>query len=227
MMPGKKTSILLVEDDPSLRTTLSAILAASGYQVRSAEDGFSALVALRNGIPDIILSDLNMPGMSGFELLSVVRRRFPAVQAIAMSGAYAGGEVPPGVPAEAFYEKGTKLAALLGLLQAMSQAQRSLLPPYPRASVPIWIMKSGDDNSGGPFVVITCLECLRTFQQTMCEDVGSIHETTCIYCRSSIQYAIVRPHDAASPQIFKRPATTGMPPPLGRTDSSLVLTDSN
>ena len=53
-----------------------------------AEDGFSALAEIRKEVPDILLSDLNMPRMSGFELLSVVRRRFPSIRTIAMSGAF-------------------------------------------------------------------------------------------------------------------------------------------
>ena len=57
-------------------------------------------------VPDVILSDLNMPGMSGFEFLSVVRRRFPTVKVIAMSSAFAVDDIPPGVAADAFYQKG-------------------------------------------------------------------------------------------------------------------------
>ena len=82
-MPPEKAKLLIVDDDPQMRTLLSVILAESGYRVRSAEDGFSALAEIRKEIPDIILSDLNMPGMSGFELLSVVRRRFPAIRVVA------------------------------------------------------------------------------------------------------------------------------------------------
>ncbi len=76
-MPNAKVKLLIVDDDVSLLMLLSQIFTKSGYSVQPAEDGFSALAVIRNEIPDIILSDLNMPGMSGFEFLSVVRRRFP------------------------------------------------------------------------------------------------------------------------------------------------------
>jgi len=73
---------------------MSLVLGEMGYCVRSADNGFSALREIRQEMPDILLTDLNMPGMSGFELLSVVHRRFPAVHKIAMSGAFFGSEVP-------------------------------------------------------------------------------------------------------------------------------------
>src|SRR5580658_11019572 len=92
--------LLIVDDEPSIRFSLSCVLAEIGYDVRSAEDGFSALLEIRNEVPEILLSDLNMPGMSGFELLSQVRRQFPAIQTIAMSGAFHGDEVPSGVAAD-------------------------------------------------------------------------------------------------------------------------------
>ncbi len=106
--------------------------------MRSAEDGFSALAVIRNEIPDIILSDLNMPGMSGFEFLSVVRRRFPAIRAIAMSGALSGDGVPPGVVADAFYEKGTNLSSLLQIMHDMAHMEWQFFQ-HPGALAPIWI----------------------------------------------------------------------------------------
>ena len=82
-----------------------------------------ALPALSNipqEIPDILLFDLNMPGMSGFELLLGVRRQFPALKTIAMSGAYSGDDMPPGVMADAFYGKGADLNALTQIVDAMA-----------------------------------------------------------------------------------------------------------
>ena len=111
------TKLLIVEDNVILRTTLSFIFLEYGYDVRSAADGFSALVEIRREAPDVLLSDLNMPGMAGFELLSVVRRRFPEIRVIAMSGASSGDRVPPGVAADGFYEKGTGVERLLQFLR--------------------------------------------------------------------------------------------------------------
>jgi CheY-like chemotaxis protein len=102
------------------------LLAEIGYGVRCAEDGYSALGELRKEIPDILLSDLNMPGMTGFELLSVVRRRFPTIQTIAMSGSFSGNEVPSGVAADAFYQKGSSMGSLLRILEALPRTERML-----------------------------------------------------------------------------------------------------
>jgi len=116
-MHEAKAKLLIVDDEPSIRTTLSYVLAEIGYRVRTAEDGVSALRAIRDEAPDILLSDLNMPGMSGFELLAEVRRRFPATHTIAMSGAFCGNEVPSGVAADALYQKGSSLSSLLRMIE--------------------------------------------------------------------------------------------------------------
>lgn len=126
-----------------------------GYIVRSASDGFSALSEMRNEVPDILLSDLNMPGMSGFELLSVVRRRFPAMPVIAMSGSYSGNDLPLGVAADGFFQKGSGIERLLRIIAAAPKIKR-LSPPPSSAEAPIWIAQNGYDSSGDPYVTIAC-----------------------------------------------------------------------
>jgi CheY-like chemotaxis protein len=118
-MSGPRIEILVVDDDSDQLQLLSLVLLKLGYGVRLAEDGFSALSAMRTAVPDVLLSDLYMPGMSGFELLSVVRRRHPKIAVIAMSGAYSGSEVPVGVAADVFYEKATGLKDLLSRMEEM------------------------------------------------------------------------------------------------------------
>jgi DNA-binding NtrC family response regulator len=105
-MSNELASILIVDDDTDLRGALANIFADCGYRVRTAADGFAALAEMNSEVPDVLISDLNMPAMSGFELLSVVRSRFPKVGVIAMSGGYSGNGVPKGVAADAFYPKG-------------------------------------------------------------------------------------------------------------------------
>jgi CheY-like chemotaxis protein len=105
-MASAKMNLLVVEDDSHLRALFSVILSRSGYYVRSAQPGFQALQEIKRAVPDLILSDLYMDGMSGFELLSIVRRRFPGIRVLAMHSAYSGTEVPAGIVADAFYAKG-------------------------------------------------------------------------------------------------------------------------
>ncbi|HWS17077.1 MAG TPA: response regulator [Candidatus Elarobacter sp.] len=69
--------VLFVDDEPPVRITGAAVLQAAGYEVLTAADGLEALHALDEALPDIIISDLRMPNMSGFEFLAVVRNRFP------------------------------------------------------------------------------------------------------------------------------------------------------
>ena len=76
-MPDTNASILIVEDEESVRTSLAEVFTHLGYHTRSAMDGLAALKEIREEVPEILLSDLNMPEMSGFELLSIIHRRFP------------------------------------------------------------------------------------------------------------------------------------------------------
>ena len=66
--------LLLVEDDPTLRQALTFNLTREGYEVTSAADGEAALEAARNERLDLILLDVMLPGMSGVEVLRVLRR---------------------------------------------------------------------------------------------------------------------------------------------------------
>ena len=126
MKLSDQKTLLIVDDDAPLRMALGDLFGESGYRVRCAEDGFSALREIRQEIPDIVLSDLNMPGMSGLEFLFVVRRRFPSIRVIAMSGAYSGSAVPRGIPADAFFEKGSDLTSLRQIVEAMTGGNKPL-----------------------------------------------------------------------------------------------------
>ncbi|MBU6321235.1 MAG: response regulator [Patescibacteria group bacterium] len=73
--PEKQGAILLVEDDDFLRDILAGELAKEGFAVAVAPDGEKALAAASAHVPDLILLDLVLPGMSGFELIAKLRQQ--------------------------------------------------------------------------------------------------------------------------------------------------------
>ena len=192
-----KPSLLVVDDESLVRTCLSEILSGAGYAVQIASDGFSALAAIREDIPDLILSDLNMPGMSGFEFLSIVRRRFPSIRVIAMSSAFSGVDLPKGVAADAFYQKGTHPTFMLRVVEDMIRPGQSLVTRRLRHLAPIWVPTNGHNASGETYVTITCPECLRAFPQVFDQSAATPLETRCAWCRVPIQCAIVHSAVAA------------------------------
>jgi CheY-like chemotaxis protein len=188
------SNLLVVDDEPSIRITMVQMLTDIGYFVRSAEDGFSALLEIRKSTPDLILSDLNMPGMSGFELLSVVRHRFPSIRVIAMSDSSSDHEVPFGLAADAFYRKGSDTCSLLKLFEGLPRPE--WLPgDKPTTFAPLWFQRHRSYASGEPYVAINCPECLRTFQQSVGGALSTIREAHCIHCASTVYYAIAEPVD--------------------------------
>jgi CheY-like chemotaxis protein len=201
-MLNTKASLLIVDDELIIRTSLSLILTEIGYRVRSAVDGFSALAEIHQGIPDILLSDLNMPGMTGFELLNVVRRKFPAIRTIAMSGAFSGNEVPSGVAADGFYQKGSSLGSLLMIIEALPHLERRASQPTPAAE-PLGVHGPKDEFSGNPPSTITCPECHRTYPLSL-DGFGSMkREVNCVFCARLIQHAIVDPSEQTMLQAFQ------------------------
>jgi CheY-like chemotaxis protein len=98
--------VLVVDDEPALREIASELLAGAGYEVVTAADGIDALRLLAEPLPDVVITDVRMPRMSGWELLAVVRQRFPQLPVIAVSADVGSEEFPPGMQADALLSKG-------------------------------------------------------------------------------------------------------------------------
>jgi CheY-like chemotaxis protein len=78
--------VLVAEDDFLVRMVLEEYLCDLGHDVLAVEDGQAALDMLRAGPFDLLLTDLNMPKMDGFELLHAVGAEFPTLACIVASG---------------------------------------------------------------------------------------------------------------------------------------------
>jgi CheY-like chemotaxis protein len=109
--------ILVIEDDPIMREALTDWLEAAGYGVRTAADGNTGLAAVKLAVPAVVVTDIHMPGTSGAAVISELKRDYPQITVIAISGMFNSGH---GLDAEA--------ALALG-------ADRALAKPFKRAEL--------------------------------------------------------------------------------------------
>lgn len=81
--------IIVIDDDEMVRTMVARVLIRAGHEVRQAEDGAQGLALFRAQPPDVVVTDILMPGKEGIETIRELRRVAPQARIIAMSG---GGE---------------------------------------------------------------------------------------------------------------------------------------
>ncbi|HTE53746.1 MAG TPA: sigma-54 dependent transcriptional regulator [Kofleriaceae bacterium] len=84
-MAGPRGRILIVDDEANARTALADLLRDEGYAVETAADGFKALPKLEDFGPDLLLTDLRMPGMDGLDLVRKARDIDPETAAVVMT----------------------------------------------------------------------------------------------------------------------------------------------
>src|SRR5690348_2581976 len=81
-----KPTLLIVDDEHLIADTLAEILGDKGFQVTAVYDGRSALQHIHKFCPDILITDVVMPGMSGIELATAVRSMCPTTRIVLLSG---------------------------------------------------------------------------------------------------------------------------------------------
>ena len=191
--------LLVIDDEPLNRELLASSLSAAGYEVEVAKDGFAALAQMHGALPDLIISDLKMPNMSGFEFLSIARRRFPQIPTIAVSGEFHPPIEPLGVIADAFLSKPFSLDELEAKIAELLRDS----PPRPaikKDRAPVWVPRNGE------YYVITCTECLRSFSIPAEKSVRVLRELrtlACIFCDAQVQFIVEEQPEAAGLPITK------------------------
>lgn len=96
--------VLVIDDEPQIRSMLRMMLERAGYEVEEAPDGIEGIRIYRNKPVDLIISDLIMPNKDGIGMIIELKKEFPDVKIIAMSG---GGLNKP----EGYLEGAKKLGA--------------------------------------------------------------------------------------------------------------------
>jgi CheY-like chemotaxis protein len=175
--------ILVVDDDERIVRVSQDVLSQGGYEVRTARDGFEALALMRKALPDLIISDLSMPNMSGFELLSVVRRRFPQIPVIVITDEFVATSRRAALLADMLFHKGQYTP------EELFEEIRTLLdsspirPHMPKVDLaPVWIPRNGE------YLVLTCPECLRGFSLPQEEPVNEPQDVSCIHCTRAFRF---------------------------------------
>lgn len=87
--------ILVIDDDAPLRSLVREILEREGHSVADAEDGDEGLHLFRERLPDLVITDIIMPGKEGIETIQELRGECPGVRILAISG---GGTRGPSGP---------------------------------------------------------------------------------------------------------------------------------
>ena len=132
MLQRELQTIVIIEDDPSLCETLTATLLGAGYDVSAAADGDLGMDLIRRNKPQIVLTDLYLPGNDGMEILKDLRKESPQIGVIAMSG---------GDGTETLLKMATKLGARATLSKPFSIPE--LLRAVELAVQPRILKKSG------------------------------------------------------------------------------------
>ena len=131
----KNKTILVVEDDADQRELIARDLLDAGYMVRSVANGLEAAASCLQVRPDLIISDVHMPGTSGFEMIRILKsepdmRDIPVILLTVDEGARAESA---DLGAIEFLIKPVKPASLL-MLVGKNFAAKKRKPPQPRAS---------------------------------------------------------------------------------------------
>jgi len=177
--------VLLVDDDPSERGLISRCLGKAGFEVLYAEDGIDAVVKLREIVPRVIICDLQMPRMGGLEFIAVVRRRFPTIPVVALSGG-TPHEFRQEIKPDRYFEKS------IGLIPRLVRAVGELARKAPhRIDLPQVLpvrVRPGDAGS----IVLTCTDCLRSFElaRTTTQNQTTEQTAVCPDCEACLPFSV-------------------------------------
>ena len=86
MEAERRPRVLVIDDDPSVREIVRYLVASFGYDCETAADGARGLARFDEGGWDLVVTDLAMPGMSGWEVAEALRRRSPTLPIVLITG---------------------------------------------------------------------------------------------------------------------------------------------
>jgi len=115
--------LLIIDDDPACRTTIAYMLRKLGHMVDAAEDGFAGLALLGQQLVDLVLTDLMMPGLTGWDVARLAKAMHPRLPVVLVTGC--AHELPPDQPertwVDAILPKPIGVAALQAVIGTLTR----------------------------------------------------------------------------------------------------------
>lgn len=123
LVPGRR--ILVVDDDASVRRTLAALLQASGQEVIQADGGAAALDCLGTTPVDLVLTDLGMPDISGWDVARAAKARNPDLPVVLLTGwgDQVGAEAPSATPVDRVLSKPVPRSTVLAVIAELTMGR--------------------------------------------------------------------------------------------------------
>src|SRR6184192_595610 len=125
--------VLIIDDDVTLRQALTKHLEHVGHEVRQAADGDAGIRAYERHAADVVIVDIFMPGQGGLQTIGRLRREWPAVKIVAMSGVKSAGAIDVGghavaLGADRFVTKPFEADTLVALVDTLLRQKESGSP---------------------------------------------------------------------------------------------------
>jgi len=120
---SQESKILLVDDNTVVRDMLVDLVGSLGYHADAAAGGEEALAMFDRGQYGLVLTDLLMPGMSGWDVLAALRQRDPHVPVVIVTGSPVVGDPRASQPGVAVLKKPVDVAMLDSMIKRMLQAR--------------------------------------------------------------------------------------------------------
>jgi CheY-like chemotaxis protein len=178
--------VLVVDDDSNVRSLLSRHLQNAGYESSHPDDGIQTIEILRNKLPTVIISDLQMPRMTGWEFIGIVCKRFPNIPVIVFSGSIPT-EFRAGTDPDRSFAK--KLEIVPELLRAVDELAQTESHDVYRAQVAQFPVRTVSGLAG--HFTLTCTDCLRPFkaENTRRPEAGP-RTAICAHCDARVPFMI-------------------------------------
>jgi CheY-like chemotaxis protein len=151
--------LAVVDDDPTPRKVLAFLFKGQNYEVADAENGIQALKVLGENRPHVLISDIQMPQMDGYQLLRIVREWFPEMGVVAISGTFDLDKSHTDVIADACFSKGSyTVPELLKCVAGLAAGYPLRTPARQGKMFLVWM-----SQDCGPVLWIACRNCLQCF----------------------------------------------------------------